>query len=138
MNAITDRIVVGDIRDAAAHDRLAAHEVSVVLTLTHSDPERAYPDSVRVVAVPMVDGPQNEFETFERAVDELRAALDAGETVFVHCTAGASRSVSVVAAALAVRENLPLPDAFAAVADERPVAQPHEALIRQAERYLDA
>jgi hypothetical protein len=46
--------------------------------------------------------------------------------------------VSVVAAALAVRENLPLPDAFAAVADERPVAQPHEALIRQAERYLDA
>jgi len=72
MNAITDRIVVGDIRDAAAHDRLAAHEVSVV------------------------------------------------------------------AAALAVRENLPLPDAFAAVADERPVAQPHEALIRQAERYLDA
>lgn len=136
MDRIEDGLYVGDVQDAGSPDRLCDHGVTVVLKLAHADPAEPYPQSVTVVAVPMIDGPQNEYAQFAQAVDELLAALEAEETVFTHCSLGASRSVTVVATALAVRDDRSLPAALEHVAERRPVANPHEALIRRADRYL--
>jgi protein-tyrosine phosphatase len=102
--------------------------------LTHATPPS---DGYRVVDAPLVDGPQNDPEAFAAAVETLIALLDRGERVLVHCSAGASRSVAVAAAALACSEDGPVDDALdtvCAVRDETP----HPALADRARAYVDA
>ena len=48
------------------------------------------------------------------------------------CAAGASRSPTVAATALALVQELDLEDAIQQVADRREAVDPHEALLRQA------
>lgn len=49
----------------------------------------------------LVDGPGNDPQEFERAVECVRSALVGGKKVLLHCVAGRSRSVTVGAAATA-------------------------------------
>lgn len=66
----------------------------------------------------------------------MRAAWRRDETVLVHCSAGASGSVSVAAAALAAEEGLTLGEALVRVRGARVEADPHPALVGHARRYL--
>ena len=138
MDRITPAIYIGDIHDAANAQWLSEGSPTAVLKLTHGDPETPYPDDVTVSEVPMIDGPQNDYEDFVRAVGALLELLEDDHTVFVHCTAGISRSGSVTAAALAVRRETSFEAALEAVTQHRPAVNPHPALRTQAERFLDA
>jgi protein-tyrosine phosphatase len=63
--------------------------------------------------------------------------MERGETTLVHCSAGASRSVSVAAAALAVHDGVDVREAFARVAAARDEADPHPALVRRAVAFVE-
>ena len=137
MDHVTDSLLVGDAEDASDHDGIRAAGVTVVLSLTHDSPAtpaRGY----RVVDRPLVDGPQNDPERFAAAVDTLRSLLDDGERVLVHCSAGASRSVAVAAAAHALGEGLDADEALATVRAERGVSALHPVLADRARAYVDA
>lgn len=138
MDRITDSLYVGDIRDAGNAEWLREGSPTAVLKLTHGDPSEPYPDAVTVRDVPMIDGPQNEYDDFERATETLLELLEADHVVFVHCAAGISRSGSVTAAALAVRRGTDFDSALDQVQDRRPRVMPHPHLREQAEQFVDA
>lgn len=139
MDEVATGLFVGTVEDAGSPSRLGRHDVTTIVSLTHRGPDAGFPSDVTVVEVPMTDGPRNEATKLERAVDELASRLDAGETVLVHCSAGASRSPAVAATALALERGIGLDTAFDQVTDRRSEADPHDALVRQAARvYTDS
>lgn len=135
MDPVTDALFVGDSEDA--HDTVSVDDagVTVVLSLTHTTPPSG---GYRVVDCPLVDGPRNDPAAFAAAVETLVALLEAGECVLVHCSAGASRSVAVAAAALACVDGRPVDDALDAVCAARGVAAPHPALADRARTTVAA
>lgn len=70
MDEVASGLYVGSIDDAGDQSLLAEHRISVILSLTHSKPETGFPTDVTVVQLPMMDGPQNDHQTFVRAVNE--------------------------------------------------------------------
>jgi dual specificity phosphatase 12 len=80
----------------------------------------------------MIDGPQNDSEKFERAVDEVIRRREVGSTVLIYCVSGTSRSPSVAAAAIPRLTELTLNEAFNWVLEHRPETDPHDALVRKA------
>ena len=131
MDAVADRLFVGTIDDAENTIQLRDRSVDIVVSLTHDIP--CVPE-VSVTRIPMVDGPQNDAQTFKRAVIETLERLDEGNRVLVHCSAGASRSPAVAATALALHSQIGLETAFEQVANRRDAVDPHEAVVRQAAR----
>ncbi|USZ69084.1 dual specificity protein phosphatase family protein [Halorussus salilacus] len=138
MDQIAPGLFVGSIEAAADADRQEAAGITTVCKLTHALPTGGYPDDVSLVDAPMMDGPRNDPAAFRRAVEAVVAALDARETVLVHCSRGSSRSPAVAAAALAVRRDCSVETALAEVQKSRAQADPHPALVRRAEDALDA
>jgi protein-tyrosine phosphatase len=109
--------------------------IDTVVCLLHEPPE--YREGDRVLDHPLVDGPQCDAADFASAVEAVRAARRREETVLVHCSAGTSRSVAVVATALAAEEGVDLADALARVAAAREGADPHPALVSLGQAYLE-
>ena len=132
MDQITASLFVGTIADAGRDSHLRKENIATVVSLTHSEPDTGFPESVTVTRVPITDGPQHDRAQFEAAVDAVLAALDSGESVLVHCSRGASRSPSVAATALALSRDVGIDRAFERVAENRVVTDPHDALVRQA------
>ena len=87
---------------------------------------------------PLDDGPDNEWDRFERAVDTARTLYDRDGSLLIHCTAGISRSSTLVAATLAAEEKREFHDALSVVQRARPSATPHPALHELAIVYLAA
>ena len=105
MNRITDRLCVGDVRDAGAERAYDRHGVDAVVRLTHTEPAEGYPDGIAVHDHPIRDGPGNDPTATTAAVEATAGLLDGGRTVLVHCSAGASRSPAVAAGALALHRD---------------------------------
>lgn len=85
---------------------------------------------------PLIDGPDNEWLSFERAVDTARTLYRSNEPVLIHCNAGISRSSTLIATTLAVEEDRRFREALATVQKARPHAMPHPALHELAVIYL--
>jgi len=120
MDAVADDLFVGTIDDAENTMRLRDRSVDAVVSLTHDIP---YVPGVSVTRIPMVDGPQNDAQMFERAVIETVERLDEGDRILVHCSAGASQSPAVAATALAldtvIRSGIP-----SVISTEKPSSRP--------------
>jgi predicted protein tyrosine phosphatase len=130
MNQLTDTLTVAG--EHAVHALDDSHGFDRVLSVGYS-PNQRPAASTDDLAFP--DG-AHDYSDFEAAVDTVVAALDAGETVLVHCQAGISRSPTVCATALATRRGIPFRAALADVQQARPLAAPLPALKRSARRYL--
>ena len=114
MDSITDQIAIGNFKDAAA----PSHEVDHILCLIEDcceDRDQA------VTNVPLIDGPGNDEDDVKKAVGALRDAVTAGEKILVHCHAGRSRSVCIVAAHLVLEQGMSRVEAFAAIRARRDV-----------------
>ncbi|WP_396611418.1 dual specificity protein phosphatase family protein [Haloferax sp. S1W] len=114
--------------DSEPHDRTFEFVVSAT--------EDRYPATTH--HRPLVDGPGNDWEAFEQAVETVRRLRREEGSLLVHCTAGISRSSALVATALAADTNNGFRDALALVQDARPHAMPHPALHERAVVYLAA
>jgi protein-tyrosine phosphatase len=83
----------------------------------------------------MMDGPRNDEETMRDAVETTASFLQKGDTVLVHCSAGASRSVAVAAASLATVNDTGLDEALQLIRDKKPI-QIHPSVQENAENVL--
>ena len=128
MNKITDQLWIGDQIDATQRP---LHAVGISRVVTICQTENHMTDE----QFPIDDGP-HEYDTFAGAVDASIEAFEAGETVFVHCHAGQSRSVCASAAALAVTRGESIGEALDTIRAERTVF-PSPYLMRSARRYVD-
>ncbi len=136
MDRIADNLFVGAMEDAGDGTSIQTHKITTIVSLTYGDPDRGYPPGIDVTKLPMKDGPQNDRETFERAVRATLENLRSGERVLIHCSAGASRSVAVAAAAIGIQQGCDIDRAFEMVAEQRTETSPHPALRRRAEAVL--
>lgn len=130
-------VYIGDIEDAGDHDAILDAGISTVVKLTNREPEEGYPKEVEVFRLPMMDGPRNEKETFNRAVKTVEELLRDGESVLVHCAAGKSRSVTVTAAALSVVEGNSFEESLEAVRRCRDI-NAHPALIERGRQAVES
>jgi atypical dual specificity phosphatase len=104
--------------------------------LTNREPTQGYPKELDVARFPMMDGPRNEAEKFNRAVESVAELLRDGESVLVHCAAGKSRSVTVTAAALSVVEETTFEESLDAVRRCRDT-NAHPALIERGKKAIE-
>jgi len=134
MNQVSTGIYVGAESSAEDQSMLQTHDIDTVISLTHNTP--ATGTSTRI-DIPMVDGPQNDYQGFLNAVETVIEAREKEQRVLIHCAAGSSRSPAVAAAAIALRTDATLNEAFNQIIDRRPETDPHDALIRHAARAID-
>jgi Dual specificity phosphatase, catalytic domain len=120
---INDQVAIGDHAEARDAGLLRQQGVRSVLSLDGSlAPADA--EGLRVAAVvafDLIDGAGNEPGALGRAVAALEGLLRDHPPVLVHCHAGRSRSVVVVAALLARTLRLGPAEAVARVAARRVV-----------------
>ncbi|SDK14143.1 Dual specificity phosphatase, catalytic domain [Halovenus aranensis] len=136
MDEVADGLFVGTVEDAGDEALIREHNIAIIVSLTHSDPDGRFPSDLIVKNVPVMDGPRNDQQKFERAVTHVLSGLKTGDNTLVHCSAGPSRSPAVAATALALYEHVELEAAFEQVAKRRNLVDPHEALVRQAARVF--
>lgn len=85
---------------------------------------------------PLKDGHINDKAQFSAAVEATRRNIRADGTVVVNCSAGISRSATVIATAIAVEESISLAAGIRAIKAGRPRASPHPKLQLNAYAYL--
>jgi protein-tyrosine phosphatase len=93
---ITPKIAIGALKDVER----AATQVTAVLSLVALPKTVVLPADVDHLQVPLTDGAGNSKQDVRNAVRYLTEFMRDGEHVFVHCHAGRSRSVVILAMAL--------------------------------------
>lgn len=129
MDHIRDNLYIGDKQEAGKRNRLDLNHIVHVVTLCDEQTEYT------TVHHPIVDG-VNEQTEFNRAVEIVLEAMKQEQNVLVHCASGMSRSVTVVATAIAYSEAISFDEGLEIVAESRSEANPHPDIIPHAEQYL--
>lgn len=112
---ITDQIAIGNVNDALAPDPA----VNFILCLKPGCcTDRSDFDAV---CIPLVDGAGNNQTLIRQALSELNQAVADGLKVLVHCHAGRSRSVSVVARYLMESKGITAEAALALIQQKREI-----------------
>ena len=117
MDWITKNIAIGNFVDAR---KLRLSDADAVLCLIENCCDETN-DRHCVMCVPLVDGAGNDPNVLEEAIDFLDAIVKSGERVLVHCHAGRSRSVCVVARYLMMRCGLSRNAALQKIEEQREV-----------------
>ncbi len=119
---IPNRLWLGNSRDAADVRRLHDVGIAAVVDLAYEEPAPELPRDLLYCRIPLVDGPDNREEFLMMAVTATAALIRNRIPTLVVCSAGLSRSLAVVAAALAIVRDGP-PDVYLA---ELTGGGPHE------------
>ena len=124
---LEERLAIGTVVEARRVDVLRAGAFRSVLALIESTADedelaQAGLQEIEVESVPLIDGPGNDPDRLERARRILADLVENAAPVLVHCQAGRSRSVVVVAAYLAHARGLGADDALAFVTERREAA----------------
>jgi len=115
MDWITQQIAIGNFVDA----QNAAGCVDHILCLKPNC--CAGRTDVNTTCIPLYDGKGNAPELYARAVRVVHRAVEKGETILVHCHAGRSRSVAVVARHLMEQEGVSRDEALQHIATKRDI-----------------
>lgn len=130
INEITPQIGLGDIVDAwKLRDAGSGKPFDAILNVS----TRSYepPPDVEYVHIPLSEygskplKRERRAQAFDAAVVQLEEWVSEGKKVFVHCVAGANRSVSVIMAALMQERDWTFKQALDFVQAQRPIAHPH-------------
>jgi atypical dual specificity phosphatase len=115
MDWITEQIAIGDALDAV---NFAPQFDSILCLLSGCCEERTDIDGY---CVPLHDGPGNSREHVLAAIDFIATQVENGLRVLVHCRAGRSRSVCIVAAYLMRHKGFSKKKAISAIAEKRQI-----------------
>ncbi len=98
MDWITEYIALGNFHDAK--DPELGKQVDAVLCLKENCCDEDGDNPIVVQCVPLHDGHGNTRQSVEDALDFIHDTVSHSEKILVHCHAGRSRSVCIVAAYL--------------------------------------
>jgi protein-tyrosine phosphatase len=116
MDWITPQIAIGNFLDA----QQVSDEVDAILCLKEECCDERRTD-IDVLAVPLIDGKGNDWRQIEEAVNYIQDVVAVGERILVHCHAGRSRSVCIVAKYLMAAEGLTSGAALAKIGSIREI-----------------
>ena len=116
MDWITKHIAIGNFLDA----RKSKTQVDAMLCLLDSccNPADRHVD---VECIPMVDGAGNEDHKIREALSFINDIVSAGDRILVHCHAGRSRSVVIVAKYLMKYRRHTRSDALLKISEAREI-----------------
>ena len=115
MDWITNNIAIGNYVDAQNPDL----RVDFILCLK---PDCCFDRSdIETACIPLIDGAGNNPALLRKALSELDQAVADGMKVLVHCHAGRSRSVSVVARYLMDSMGITAEEALALIQQKREI-----------------
>lgn len=143
MTEVSEQVYVTDKSWVEQHT--LPDDVDRVITVCQEEVSAHIPVSVAYEWYQMSDGPSNRYggdhsyRIFEMAAASMLRALEAGETVLIHCHAGQSRSVSVSSAALAAyNDSIRVMGYIYYIKDARGSGTlPDDSLIRYAKRFVE-
>lgn len=117
MDWITDHIAIGNFLDAK---NVSKKEIDAILCLK---PECCSEDNnvIDVVCLPLIDGAGNDRRYFGDAVDFIDDVVSSGEKILVHCHAGRSRSVCMVARYFMVKMGMTSHQAITKIKEKREI-----------------
>ena len=149
MHEVRPRLWLGSVEAAADHSLLATHNIQHLVTcgrfLAERTPLPADGSVTRAVSLEIDDLDEVDLlehlpHTSDVLCELLGTASRPGSTtgVLVHCSAGRSRSASVVIAYLMREERLSYEQAYASAVKARPIVQPNTGFSHQLEWYGSA
>lgn len=119
MDWITPTAAIGAIHDVESAIR---RPVTGILSLVPLPSGIVVPEDIDHLVVPLIDGAGNLEPQVRRAVGFATDFLRDQEPLFVHCHAGRSRSVVILAMALMRHQGLSKAEALATISRRREIA----------------
>ncbi|KAI8138105.1 protein-tyrosine phosphatase-like protein [Fennellomyces sp. T-0311] len=133
MHEIAPRLFVGSQAAASSLENLTSHGITHILSL--GEFESVY-DHIVYKNVRIMDlAEENLIQHFGDTFDFIDSAYQNGGKILVHCQAGVSRSVSVMAAYLMRSLKISPKAALDIIRDHRAFAQPNDGFMDQLELY---
>ncbi|TFK89292.1 hypothetical protein K466DRAFT_652194 [Polyporus arcularius HHB13444] len=137
MNEVVPNLWVGDLPSALDTENLRAHNIRSVLSAMRgrvSIHETFIRHQINIDDTETADILQH----FVPSITFIQSELDKGYGVLVHCQAGMSRSVAIVAAYLMVTQGLDADGALEVIRKARPDVQPNEGFMHQLDIFYAA
>ncbi|KDQ56383.1 hypothetical protein JAAARDRAFT_195032 [Jaapia argillacea MUCL 33604] len=126
-------LYLGPRSAAASATFLNSHSISHVLSIG-STPSSLVPD-VKYHRLSLTDSPgssiSNVADEAIRFIDDAITAKNGSGKILVHCSAGVSRSPTIVVAYLMTRQGMSLKEALGRVVLARPTVSPNPGFLRQ-------
>jgi protein-tyrosine phosphatase len=136
MNYIVDSIWLGSAEAAGDIKLLRKYDISAILSIKVNDNHRKiYPKEWLRIHLKQLDGKPIPEESFEKALTFISQCQAEIRQILVHCAAGVSRSVSVVAAYLMKEKKLDPIQALSLIKEKRNMAFPAEECFTSAMYY---
>ncbi|RDH41928.1 dual specificity protein phosphatase family protein [Zooshikella ganghwensis] len=117
MDWITENIAIGNFVDAK---EIKKGETDAILCLI-DDCCSEDNDEFHIVVIPLVDAAGNDKRNFKDATDYIDDVVSHGEKILVHCHAGRSRSVCIVARYFMIKDGLTRHQALAKIRERRDI-----------------
>jgi atypical dual specificity phosphatase len=117
MDWITENIALGNFIDAK---NVSKNDVDAILCLKPdccNDADGRFD----ILCLPLVDGAGNNRRVFNRAVFFIDEAVSAGKKILVHCHAGRSRSVCILARYFMMKKGMTKNMAIETIARKRAI-----------------
>lgn len=117
---VPDQLWQGNAADGRNAKALFVANIVLVIDLAKEEPPASLPRDIAYCRIPLSDGAGNDVALLDLAVATLHAALAGGIKTLVVCSAGMSRSPSVVAVALSELKQCPAEETLALLMQSRP------------------
>ena len=128
---IPKKLYLGNYDTAKSKETLEKHKISHILTCGKYM-EKHFEDNFNYLQLDLEDIIE---ENIIRYFDITYKYIDSGETVYVHCNAGVSRSPSIVIAYLMKKEKMTFIEAFNKVKACRECVFPNESFVEQLKKF---
>jgi len=135
MQRVRENLFFGDLIDACDHEAYQENGVDAVFNLCGIEPTVEYPDDVQFFDLGLVDGETCKYENFVAAVRQVLDSVTDEYTVFVHCAAGNSRSVTVCASVYAILNDTGFEEGMERMRELRSVS-PEPTLLSYGEKAV--
>ncbi len=135
MSLIRKGLLIGNYKDAEDLVFLQTYGVTHILCAA-KELQPVFPRKFTYKHVQADDVPSfNLLKYFDVAAEFIEAALASGDTVFVHCAAGISRSVTLVLAYFIRFEDMRVGEAYNLVKSRRHFVNPNPGFMKQLREY---
>ena len=132
---IPNKLYVGGLWDATSFEQLQEFNITAILDVASNQGQKTHGRLYSNIR--LHDGPGNLPEDFHQAVMALESLMnDPAEVVLVHCHAGVSRSPTICATYLAMKNKITFDEAVATIRNKRDFVDPHPSLRKMARQYL--
>ncbi|MBL4883737.1 MAG: dual specificity protein phosphatase family protein [Planctomycetaceae bacterium] len=135
MREVTSSLWIGNAFGARNLTGVYELEIEAIVDLAIEEPPVSLSRDLVYCRIPIVDGAGNSTGRIRFAVDSVIKLITLGIPTLVACSAGLSRSPAIVAASLAVHENIDIRKSLANITESGP-CDVHPGLLLDIEKML--